>query len=231
MTFPTYTLAPAVHVCQCGGRLVFLNLKTDRYLALGFSQSEMVSQLLTGEVDGVNVTPQVRTLVDRLQACGLLVSTAAPAPALAPCVSTPVKSFLGFTCPRQAITARETLRFFQASRTANRMLKAQPIINIIDRVRMRKANRQFEANSATADQVCGLVHNFGRLRPIYRRPALCLFDSLALLEFLSKYGHYPAWVFGVTVDPFAAHCWVQNGDTLYNDHPDIVSHYTPIMVV
>jgi hypothetical protein len=72
---------------------------------------------------------------------------------------------------------------------------------------------------------------FSALRPIYPRDYLCLFDSLAFLEFLSAYGLFPTWVFAVTSDPFTAHCWVQQGDVVLNDSVERASGYVPIMTV
>jgi hypothetical protein len=69
------------------------------------------------------------------------------------------------------------------------------------------------------------------LRPLYPRDYLCLFDSLALIEFLAQHGLYPTWVFGVTSDPFMAHCWVQEGDTLLNDTVAHVGQFVPLMTV
>ena len=37
-------------------------------------------------------------------------------------------------------------------------------------------------------------------------------------------------VFGVTM-PFAAHCWVQVGETVLTDPLDIVLHYQPIFAI
>ena len=72
---------------------------------------------------------------------------------------------------------------------------------------------------------------FEHLRPLYPRPYLCLFDSLALLEFLAAYHSYPRIVFGVVADPFQAHCWLQEGDVLLNDDLEQVGKYEPIMSV
>jgi hypothetical protein len=75
-----------------------------------------------------------------------------------------------------------------------------------------------------------LVHVFLLLRPLYPRPYLCLFDSLGLLHFLAQFRHFPRWIFGVKLEPFAAHCWVQSGDTVLNDTVEVVRQYTPILV-
>jgi hypothetical protein len=58
-----------------------------------------------------------------------------------------------------------------------------------------------------------------------------LFDSLALVHFLRGFGFHPQWVFGVKLDPFGAHCWVQQDGGLLNDELDRTTLFTPIMVV
>jgi hypothetical protein len=60
---------------------------------------------------------------------------------------------------------------------------------------------------------------------------VCLFDSLALIHFLAQYGLYPDWVFGVSADPFEAHCWVQAGQVVLNDTVERVSAFTPILTI
>jgi hypothetical protein len=50
-------------------------------------------------------------------------------------------------------------------------------------------------------------------------------------QFLASYGHYPEWVFGVNLDPWSAHCWVQCEQFVLNDDPEIVASYIPILAV
>jgi hypothetical protein len=75
-----------------------------------------------------------------------------------------------------------------------------------------------------------LVHTFLSLRPLYPREYLCLFDSLCLVHFLAQFGHFPQWIFGVKLEPFGAHCWVQSGDVVLNDTVEVIGQYTPILV-
>jgi hypothetical protein len=76
-----------------------------------------------------------------------------------------------------------------------------------------------------------LVGIFDRLRSLYPADYLCLFDSLALLEFLSRYKLFPSWVFAIRPAPWGAHCWVQDACTIFNDDPYNVLEYLPIMQV
>jgi hypothetical protein len=64
-----------------------------------------------------------------------------------------------------------------------------------------------------------------RFNPIARS---CLLDSLALARWLSAGGHPCRIIFGVTVTPFAAHCWIQDDQAILNDHYDRVSRFTRI---
>jgi hypothetical protein len=60
---------------------------------------------------------------------------------------------------------------------------------------------------------------------------VCLLDSLSLLRFLSRRGLSTNIVFGVTPEPFAAHCWVQAGDMVLNEALFDTHAYTPIRMV
>jgi hypothetical protein len=76
-----------------------------------------------------------------------------------------------------------------------------------------------------------LLAQFDALRPLFPRKYLCLFDSLAQLEFLSRFGLYPTWIFAVIPEPFEAHCWLQQGDVVLNDSVEEVTKFTPIMAI
>jgi hypothetical protein len=70
------------------------------------------------------------------------------------------------------------------------------------------------------------------LRPnFFSEKDACLRDSLTFIEFLALYGMYPTWVFGVTMEPFAAHSWVQQGPMVLNDYIPRVTPFTPIMAI
>ncbi len=123
--------------------------------------------------------------------------------------------------------------FLKAARRANRMLEQWPIERIVARIAARKKS-YFESDSAVTfdvERAGRHVAVFNCLRPLYPRDYLCLFDSLALLEFLAPRSLFPEWVFGVVTDPFMAHCWVQSGSTLVNETVERALVYVPILAV
>ena len=109
-------------------------------------------------------------------------------------------------------------------------LRMLPIARIVASVCRRKRSR-LAAGAVYCDKTAYLTMTFLQYRPLFPRDYLCLFDSLALVRFLSRYDLYPDWVFGVRDDPFSAHCWVQAGAIVLNDHLDNVIGYAPIMTV
>jgi hypothetical protein len=59
----------------------------------------------------------------------------------------------------------------------------------------------------------------------------CLFRSHFLLDILQAYGLAADWVFGVSLFPFRAHCWIAVGDRLLGDRTDKVADFVPILVI
>ncbi|MGB6449413.1 MAG: lasso peptide biosynthesis B2 protein, partial [Steroidobacteraceae bacterium] len=124
---------------------------------------------------------------------------------------------------------RKSALFLLACRRADIALRRQSFETVVSDVEIRK--RRGRADSPAPGRAVRLAAVFDALRPIYPRPYLCTFDSLALVHFLAYHRLHARWVFGVRADPFYAHCWVQYGDTLLNDAVERVLPLTPIMAV
>jgi hypothetical protein len=132
--------------------------------------------------------------------------------------------------PPWASLLLDTPTFLLACRQADTALKRQPFSSIVQNVEARRRKNGTDSVAPNA-RALRLVCVFEILRPLYPRPYLCTFDSLALLDFLAFHGLYPRWVFAVCADPFSAHCWVQHGNILLNDRVEHVSRLVPIMAV
>ena len=72
---------------------------------------------------------------------------------------------------------------------------------------------------------------FNGFAPYLPVGAKCLLRSYLLLRQLWREGLDAAWVFGVRTYPFAAHCWLQSGEVVLDDHWERVSAYQPILAV
>ena|SRR5882724_772701 len=121
--------------------------------------------------------------------------------------------------------------FFVACVTAARRLRRHTFESTVAVVQARRNYVKGAAGSFDFERARILISVFKVLRLWYPRAYLCLFDSLALLEFFALHGLYPRWTFGVTADPFLAHCWLQEEAVVLDDSLARVSAYTPIMSV
>jgi hypothetical protein len=123
-------------------------------------------------------------------------------------------------------------RFVVAAIRARLLLRYRTFESVIARVssRIQRSARDNEKHDEA--RVHELIAIFAALSPVFfAAKDACLFDALALSEFLSAYDIYPHWVFGVQGRPFAAHCWLELDGLVLNDTVDHVKRYTPIMVV
>ncbi len=233
-----YLLSPHVHLCFTDDHAVLLDLRRDRYIGLGPQQTVALAHRIEGWPDTrACAPPAARTNNDealrRLLSNGMLTTDAAigkPAqpPTLPRSESTVTEDELE---ARPSPTARQILRYLRAALTARLALKWRPIATVVARAQGRK-QRRAHLRSTDPEQLRQLTAAFLYLRPLlFGARDECLYDSLALVEFMALHEVYPDWVFGVQTRPFLAHSWVQDGAAVCNDTPEYVRRFTPILVV
>ncbi|MCC5617900.1 lasso peptide biosynthesis B2 protein [Nostoc sp. CHAB 5836] len=141
---------------------------------------------------------------------------------------------------RTTVHIRRSLRFVRSVASAAcwiRCRSLQAITRDIARRRIQLHGSRAERKEATeANEVIEAMKPalvaYDALRPfVFTARDECLLDSLALLHFLSHEGLAPRWVLGVRTGPFAAHAWVQEGQTVLNDQHEYVRQFRPILVV
>lgn len=239
----SFYLSEHVFFCLADNRYVFLDLRSDEYLCLGRKHTNSMKCLLrerqiTGGgsiaglaqgIEDLNSRPVLEALLNRRLLVEGDVNGKLPIPTHFPVPSASTMERVDE--PRPRIGPSHVWHFFAGAATASAQLRWGSIQHTVRTVAARRSTRT--AISATDD--IGAIHRlfgvFNKLRPYYPRPYLCLFDSLALLYFLARYDAFPNWVYGVKLEPFAAHCWVQAGGLVINDIIDNVRDYTPIMIV
>jgi hypothetical protein len=98
---------------------------------------------------------------------------------------------------------------------------------------LAEAARQLRpAAIASPDQTpARIAARFERLWLFLPRQPRCLFRSFALLLFLRLHGQCADWVFGVSLYPFRAHCWLAVGSQLIGERSNQVAGFAPILTV
>jgi hypothetical protein len=235
-----YALADHVYVCLNGEHLVLLDLKQDRYWALEAAQVAGLSALVDGwpvkasdGAQGAKSASETNEAIEVLLGRGLLTQGIPPGKAATPVTAiVPMRELVSDADAPTGPRPGGWVKFFVASAVAKLSLRTWAFERVIQRVKRRKEFLGRNAGPLDEARARNLVESFARYRVfLFSSQNECLYDSLALLEFLARYGIYPDWVFGVQTRPFAAHCWVQYGDIVFNDTVEHVNGYTPIMVI
>ncbi len=235
-----YALAEHVFICVNGDHLVILDLKADRYWALEAAQTAGLGALVRGwpvQADsadsGEAESLETAGVIEALKGRGILTEDGPSGKEATPVAAmVPAHELVSETETSPGVRLGSWLTFFIASAFAKFALRVWPFERVIHRVRRRKALMGQNRAPLDVERARKLVEAFARFRVfLFSSKNECLFDSLALIEFLARYGIYPSWTFGVQTRPFTAHCWVQHGDIVFNDSVEHVTGYTPIMVV
>jgi len=172
-------------------------------------------------------------LLEKMLGQRLLVTDPAVGKEAVPTVTEPPKVALvePQLLARPRVTGGQFWNLLRAHVAARWSLKRRPIKEVVQAVRLWK-KRGFNAGTMDVDRARMLVAAFLYLRPLfYTAREACLLDSLTLIRYLAGYGVFPDWVFGVKTEPFYAHCWVQQGGRVFNDSPEYLGEFTPILVV
>ena len=236
-----FFLQPHVFLCRAKRHWVILDVDRDKYLCVDRRQFESLGPWVHGWVETIphggdkaaEPPAEATALANNLLSLDILSKRADGAKdARATVYSHPTSAVdLDILAGVHRLACTHALSFFLSSARASRQLRDQRFESIVDSVQVRRRGDRDSARAFDLERARSLVSVFDSLRLFYSRPYLCLFDSLALIHFLARFGLYPDWVFGVQADPFEAHCWVQAGSVVLNDTVERVSAFTPIMCV
>jgi Transglutaminase-like superfamily len=238
MSATMYFLSKDCFVCRMGCYWIILSANRDRYLCVAHAELVSIGDQLYGwpqEGDSVvrpsPIDAETHKLVESLTFNGIITSN--------PEIGKPFADS-EYPAPESRIEAFESVvsahiplfqifRFFLACAKVDWLLRTKALSRTLARIERRRCRAGSSSVIGNVPHVSTLVAAFQALRPLYPRSYLCLFESLALLEFLAGYCYLPCVVFGVVADPFQAHCWLQDGSTVINDEIERVGRYKPIL--
>ncbi|MGO8858180.1 MAG: lasso peptide biosynthesis B2 protein [Steroidobacteraceae bacterium] len=240
MSATTYFLSNNCFVCRAQAYWIILDAKHDQYLCVAHDDLMTIGHRLYGWRDqcldtehrpspGVEKEP----LIDSLLASEIITRNPKDGKSFAESVH-PVRE-RSIDTPERVASAKPSalciLRFLLACARVDWQLRTKVLSRTLARIERRRRHGVSSAVNGDAAHVSTVISAFKALRPFYPRPYLCLFESLALLEFLARYRLFPHVVFGVVADPFQAHCWLQEGPIVLNDNLERVGKFRPILCV
>lgn len=233
-----YSLRPHIFLSVAERYVVILDVRRDTYTCALRRPFDVLGPWLRGWLPessssctgGAEPSPAVIELAAQFVARDILTVDASQSKPVRP-ISIPrpkVSAPPGASRPIWPALGK-AVSFLRACRCADHTLRSMRFESVVSAVSSRRHAHTRPPTWASMERALRLFATFRELRPLYPRPYLCTFDSLAYLEFLARHGIYPRWVFGVQADPFQAHCWVQYGETLLNDRLDRLATLAPIL--
>ncbi|MDC7810149.1 lasso peptide biosynthesis B2 protein [Sphingomonas koreensis] len=214
-----FGLRAGVSYCEVAGRLLFLDVRRDRYFCLSEASEAAFRRVAQG---AEAAAPDAAALAGMI-GDGLLVPGAPPR--RCPPVPQPQRSVVDalegvsssvatLGAIAGLVRARAALRLLGLARTLARL---PPAIGT-------PSEAEQEANTI---QVAAAYQQAGLLVTALDR---CLPRSIAVADRCRRLGIPVDLILGVRLQPFAAHCWVQLGATIVNDRLDKIRNFTPILV-
>lgn len=243
---PQLLLTKPSFACLTDDTLVFLDLHNDKYSCLEKRHTKPISDLLGLPVTSGkdSAAPQnfadeeekgIDDVVQGLIDSGIVTKD----PKLGKQAElitqySELKELLGYEIGEAPkIHAVHLFNFFKALITTKSMLRFASMERIVMRVKRRKERYHARGGAQpSAERINELVEIYKILKPLFVTVKdECLFNSLFLIEFLACYRVYPNWYFGVRLNEFYAHCWVQSGNVIYDDFIQSTCQNQPIMTV
>lgn len=231
MTSP-YSLGTNVFYCELDAAVIFLDVGADTYSRLTPDQAAWFREIRSAE-DPARLDRNARRFVRHLLTKGLLIPAVSTGGPLEGTQRQQARSSLMDTMLADPPSASpgQCVQFAYAVLAAGFLERTGSFARVLSRARRWKRTTRKQGPVPDA-RVHLLTRIFDNLSPyMLTRHDACRFRSLALLRFLSLSGVSADWVFGVRLSPFGAHCWVEYGDLILNDHADNTAEYKPIMIV
>lgn len=208
--------------------MVFLDVRSDRYFCLS---GELEKSFFDYLENHGHPNADVSALVER----NILRPTSTPmrtatSPIIDGLEDSALEKSTSCNSKVRATEFLEVLAIVCSTRVQLRLRKLSEVLNALIAHRERGVQLHRPDSSPTR-RLLEAASVFRRSRLLVPIETCCLLDSLALAKFLSRRGLRSDLVFGVTTDPFSAHCWLQAGTLVLNDTVGNAKSYTPIRVV
>lgn len=217
-------------IARLGDRSVVLDLARDKYLLLG----KRLTEIALNRVHA-NTTEEI--------AVGRRHSRAAARPPLENSkLELPAELMLTQTVPISSDTLWPTRNAGLGLGTAayHSALALKCLHDVQNQLRRRSFQQTIKfmrdartrsLGKAPASAVQELLDSFYAARPWFWVAPICRLDALALALLFWRYGHDANLVFGVRLEPFRAHCWVQVSQSALNEPHQRLLQYTHIMII
>lgn len=218
-----WRLLPHVTCCVASDRLILLDVRQDRY----FMIPELAAERALAWLDEPQGSEPPAAVAALLRSSGIYRPGDTPPETARHDIVGVRRDLPEGDRPASPATIGDGLRVALLVTACRVRLRRQPLARTLERQRSLNPNRRADR----PEQGIERARTFDAVRRFTPFARNCLLDSLALDTWLARDRVDARLVFGVAAQPFAAHCWLQSGSALLNDHYDRVSRFTPILAL
>ena len=220
-----FALRDDVYYCVANRKVVLLDLRGNTLFCLPPATDMAFQRLAVGEHNDADMA-ELAPLITRgylYEVSGSGLTGPKPRPVV------PLRDLPASALPPSSLADTASATFRQLATMAE--LRTRPIHRVLADVRSRKAERSSASDWLADPKALRRLSAMLATRRHIKTQDKCLRWSVAMARHLHAAGAYAELVFGVRMQPFGAHAWVQSGDLVVNDSADHVLQYTPILVI
>lgn len=214
----THKLPYHVSYGRLGDRAIALDLLADRYFLLGADQADALHKLEMGRDNPIS-----SSALASLVANGLL--SADQGKPVQP-VSAPAVRLSAIEVDAIAPTPVRSIEIAWRRVWVELLLYGLGLQGTLGKWQRWRLAGSMSAPSH--DRALAIAQAYAEARVLVPGKRHCVVNSLILLSLLWRRGAAADLYFGVHLDPFAAHCWVQIDDIVLTDPVDVVAEFTPV---
>lgn len=216
-----FHLPPHVSFGMLGDRAVALDLDADRYLLIPPQEAAAFAVLRGARQEEAGDAAKIESLARRR-----LIAPGEGA-AIEPVVAEALRrSALEAATGCGHVPLLEAVRLRTEAGLRLRLFGLKATLCSWRRLRSRHQRQWCEPRET--DTAAHLAQAYAKRRVLLPARRLCVPDSLALARLLWRRGVAADVYFGVRLNPFMAHAWVQCGDLLLSDRLNTVAEYGPV---
>lgn len=219
-----YRLRDGLSWCLCGGHAVFLDLVHDRYFRLPREDDLLFQRWALSEADDGD-------RAERLVKARILVASLEPsAPQGATSLEPPTSDIADEAGPGARWI--DIVKALVAQRGARAIVKRGRLPQLVADLTRASHDPESDMLPSLAEmQIYRTAAAFASPILGFNKVDQCLPRAIAAQAMSRAFGVVPTLVFGVRLEPFAAHCWLQWGAKVVVGDLEQARMFTPILAV